>query len=231
MNRALFIACTVLILLANASSLWSADCKQCHTAKGVKERAPAVEPIVLKHEGRSRIIELSDAFKVHGHSCPGMTTTFLAFQYAMDKLYGKEIPEQEDLVIVSRTPTPGCLDFLDLVMMGNKGKGKTVAPEGMRASRENYCYTFYRKSTGTAVDIRLKPESYPKDFFKLKKKHTAGKMTPEEWDRLHGYMKDIILNFPKKSAAELFGNPQPYRVIFWGRLLPAHAAPETQNKN
>lgn len=231
MIKKLSMASTVLVLFIQASALRGEDCNQCHAAKGVKESTPAVAPIAIQAEGKPRSIALSDAFRLHGHSCPGITTTFRAFQYGILILFGNEIPEREDLLIFSRTPTPGSLDLLDLIMIGENRTRKTSEPQGMRASRDNFCYTLYRKSTGTAVDIQLKPEHYPKDFFDLKKKQSAKKLTSEEWDTLHGYMKNIILTFPGKSFEDLFGRPQPYKTIVWGQLLPAHGASEPVNKN
>jgi hypothetical protein len=219
-----WMALIVLVLLVHASYLLGDDCAQCHAAKGVRESTPAVAPIMIKAEGKTRSISLSDAFGFHGHSCPGMTTAYRALQYGILLLFGKEIPEQDDLVIFSKTPTPGSLDLLDLIMIGENRKERTVAPKGMQSSPDNFSYMLYRKSTHTAVDIHLKPEHYPKDFFALKRKQSADTLTSEEWDTLHGYMKAIILTFPSKSFEDLFGMPQPYKTITWGTLIPAHGS-------
>jgi hypothetical protein len=231
MIRTLSIVLTMFSLFVSASVLWGQDCNQCHAAKGVKESIPDVAPIKMRAEGKSRSIALSDAFKLHGHSCPGMTAAYRALQYGILKLYGNEVPDREDLVIFSKTPTFGSLEFLDLIMIGENRTGKTSAPMGMRASRDNFCYTLYRKSTSTAVDIHLKPEHFPEDFFDLKKGQSSKKLNSEEWDKLHSYIKNIILTFPQKSFEDLFGDPQPYKMIFWGKLLPAHAESGSSNKN
>jgi formylmethanofuran dehydrogenase subunit E len=189
---------------------------------GVRESVPDIGTIEINAAGVNRRISLADAFGFHGHSCPGVTTTFRALQYGIHLLFGSEVPRQGDLVIVSKTPTSGSLDLLDLVMIGEKRAKKTSAPEGMPAGRDNFAYTLYRKSNSTAVDIRMKPEHYPEDFFALKKKQSARELSEDEWDTLHGYMKNIILTFPKKSPEELFGKPEPYKTIVWGSLMPAH---------
>ena len=224
MLKKLWMALIALILLVHASYLLGDDCVQCHAAKGVQESTPAIAPIVIKAEGKTRSISLSDAFGFHGHSCPGVTTAFRALQYGILLLYGTEIPEQDDLLISSKTPAPGSLDLLDLIMIGENRKGKTGAPKGMQSRADNFSYTIYRKSTHTAVDIHLKPEHYPKDFFALKKKQSANTLTSEEWDTLHNYMKTIILTFPSKSFEDLFDSPQPYKAIIWGNLMPAHGS-------
>ncbi|MBN1833058.1 MAG: hypothetical protein JW896_13205 [Deltaproteobacteria bacterium] len=220
MCKKLFISLTTLLLLAPASIAFADGCSECHAKKGVEESIPSIAPIKINEDGVTRSISLSDAFRFHGHSCPGVTTTFRALQYGIFLLFGDEIPEKNDLVIFSKTPTKGSLDMLDLVMIGEKREKGTTAPEGMKASRENFSYTLYRKSTCTAVDIQLIPSHYPKDFFELKKKQSAQKLTSEEWDMLHDDMKTIIRTFPQKTFETLFGNPKPYKTITWGSLLP-----------
>jgi hypothetical protein len=76
------------------------------------------------------------------------------------------------------------------------------------------------------VEIRLKPEHFPADFFDLKKMQSTRKLTSEEWEKLHDYMKSIILTFPDKSIEDLFGKPKPYKTITWGTLMPAHDGPK-----
>jgi hypothetical protein len=222
MYKKLFISLTTLLLLAPASIVFADGCTECHAKKGVEESIPSIAPIKISEGGMTRTITLSDAFRFHGHSCPGVTTAFRALQYGIFLLFGDEIPEKKDLVIFSKTPTLGSLDMLDLVMIGEKRAKRTSAPEGMKASRENFSYTLYRKSTSTAVDIQLIPAQFPKDFFELKRKQSAQELSSEEWDTLHDYMKTVILTFPQKSFETLFGNPEPYKTITWGSLPPAH---------
>ena len=222
MYKILFISLTTLLLLSPASIVFSDGCTECHAKKGVEESIPSTAPIKISEGGMTCTITLSDAFRFHGHSCPGVTTAFRALQYGIFLLFGDEIPEKKDLVIFSKTPTLGSLDMLDLVMIGEKRAKRTSAPEGMKASRENFSYTLYRKSTSTAVDIQLIPAQFPKDFFELKRKQSAQELSSEEWDTLHDYMKTVILTFPQKSFETLFGNPEPYKTITWGSLPPAH---------
>jgi len=221
MQKAKWISLILAVSLLHASSLLGNECVKCHSASGVQESKPAVAPIMIKMNGITRRISLSDAFGFHGHSCPGVTVTFRALQYGILLLYGKEIPEREDLVVFSKTPTSGSLDMLDLLMIGEKRTKRTPVPEGMKSGRDTFHYTLYRKSTHTAVDIHLKPDHFPGDFFELKKKQKSKTLTSEEWDRLHGYMRDMILTFPTMSFEALFDRPKPYKTIVWGELSPA----------
>lgn len=224
LKRYLVVSIAILFVIS-ASQIWSSDCNSCHTSKGIKEREPVVAPITIKADGKIRKISLAEAFRFHGHSCPGMTTTYRALQYGLQLLFGKEIPVQSDMAIISRTPVAGGLDMIDLVMLGENRSEKTYAPEGMKAGNDAFWYTLYRKSTSMAVDIHLKPELYPKDFFQYKKKQADKKLTPDEWQIFHGYMRDMILKFPTMPLEELFGRPQPYKTIMWGTMMPAHNSP------
>jgi len=221
------IMLTTFMLAAGVSTLPADNCNSCHASKGVRESIPTVDPIKIRTDGKIRTISLPEAFHFHGHSCPGLTVTFRALQYGLLLLFDKEVPAPQDLAIVARTPLSGGLDLLDLVMTGEKRERKTYPPDGMKSDRNKIIFTLYRKSTSTAVDIQLKPEHYPKDFFEYKKKQAAKKLTPEEWQVLHGYMKGMILKFPTLSFEDLFDKPQPYKTIMWGSLAPAHNKPPT----
>jgi formylmethanofuran dehydrogenase subunit E len=218
MLKRIFIIPTLFCLLICSSSLWGNECAKCHMQRGVKESPPTTDPILIKTDGQTRSISLADAFAYHGHSCPGVTTTFRAIQYGIKLLYGSDVPEQGDLVVFSRTSTQGSRDMLDLLLIDQKGAKKTVIPKDMKAGRDNFFYTFYRKSTATAVDIQLKPENFPQDFFWLKKKQASRKLPSEEWNILHDYMKNIILTFQTMPFEELFRKPEPYKVITWGEI-------------
>lgn len=218
MLKKLLIVPILFCILTCFSSLWGNECAKCHMENGVKESAPTTDPILIKTDGKIRSVSLADTFAYHGHSCPGVTIAFRAIQYGIKLLYGSDIPEQGDLVVLSRTPTPGSRDMLDFLIINNKGAKKTAIPKGMKSGRDKFFYTIYSKSTATAVDIQLKPENFPKDFFKLKKKQSAQKLSSEEWDILHDYMKNIILTFQTMPFEKLFGKPEPYKIITWGEI-------------
>jgi hypothetical protein len=106
-------------------------------------------------------------------------------------------------------------------MKGDNQLERTWPPDGMKKSRENFEYTIIRKSACLAVNVELKPELWPADFFKLKRKQKKKELTKKEWEKLHEYMKNIILTFPVKSPEELFGKPTPYKTLIWGTLKPS----------
>ena len=218
MIKNMAIPVILFLLLLNSPLLWANECAKCHMKKNVKQTVFQTDPIQLIADGKPRTITLSDAFDYHGHSCPGVTSTFLAVRYGIKLLFGGDAPDQEDLVIFSRTPSPGTMDMIDFLMINKKGKIKTPAPKGMKSGRDKFFYTIYSKSRAMAVDIQLKPEHYPEDFFKIKKKKANNTISEDERQTLHDYMKDMILAFPSMTMEELFGKPEPYMVITWGNL-------------
>ncbi len=205
-----------LFISAFSSIAFGNQCIKCHTEKGVEVSAPKPSPIFIKAEVKTISLSLADAFKQNGAPCPGITSAYRAMQYGIKLLYGDEIPEQSDLVVFSRTPVPGSRDFLDMLLYDKKKPQKTAIPEGMAAGSDKLFYTVYSKSRSTAVDIHLRSQKWPKDFFKLKKKQESNSLSPEEWDTLHDYMKNIILTFQTMPFEELFGKSVPYKVIMWG---------------
>ena len=211
-----------LLALVPARDGWGSECASCHQAQGVQERVPDIDPIRIRTDEGVRSITIGEAYKFHGHSCPGLILTFRATQYGIRLLFGEEVPDRKDLEILTRAPLAGGVDFLDLFMIGEGRKAPTRLPAGMARDRNLISFTFIRKSTRMAVDVRMKPEHYPEDFFAYKKKQSDGTLTPADWEVLHGYIKGMILAFPTLSLEHLFGEPRPYSLLTWGQALPAH---------
>jgi formylmethanofuran dehydrogenase subunit E len=214
----------VLVLFAvsmmSPAYVLAGDCMACHQKHGVEIRTPSVSPIKLKVDGKEQMITLDRAFAFHGHECPGMTIAYRAVQYGIELLFPGETPDRDDLLITSRTSAAGVKDFIDLVMKGDDPAKKTWPPVGIGKSRDGFDFLLVRKSTCQAVEIRLRQDSFPVDFYPLKQKVQDKSITRDEWNRLHGYMKEILLKFPSAPAEELFGKPMPYKMILWGTLLP-----------
>lgn len=206
--------------LAARPALAAGDCNTCHQQHGVTPRIPLAAPIVIAVDGARQEIALEDAFRFHGHECPGATTAFLAVRYGIGILFSGETPARDDLMIVSRTSAQGPKDLIDLVMKGNSHARRTWPPVGMEKTQGNFTFTVIRKSTCEAVDLRLREGVWPADYFLLKKKEKAGVISHDEWNRLHGHTKEIITGFPARPPEELFGKPEPYKLILWGTLQP-----------
>lgn len=212
---------TVCAVLFTALSIsFADDCVTCHRKHGVEIKVPSVTPIRIKVDGNIQTIDLSRAFKFHGHECPGMTIAYRAVQYGIDLLFRGEVPERKDLLVISKTPAAGVKDFIDLLMKGDKHSERTWPPVGMEKGRDKFVFTIMRKSTSEAVEVALNQDCFPVDFFLLKKKEKEKSISSGEWKKLHAYMKDIVLGYPGKPAEELFGKPQIHKMIMWGTLEP-----------
>jgi hypothetical protein len=194
------------------------DCLSCHAKNGVTVRVPQTEPIRIMADGKEHQINLAQGFKFHGHECPGMTTAFVAIRHGIKLLFGDTLPDRNDLLITSVTPAGGVKDMIDLIMKGDSPSDRTWAPPGMKPDIHGFMFTLIRKSTSEIVEIKLKPTLFPDDFYQLKQKQKSKKSTAEEDQRLHGYIKNMILTFPSRPAKELFGTPKPYKVILWGTV-------------
>lgn len=199
---------------------FAGSCLECHQKYGVTVKVPTPPPIKIMVDGKEDLIGLDRAFQFHGHECAGIAIAYRAVQYGIKLLFPHEIPKRDDLMVTTRIPASGVRDFLDLFMKGDRGAEKAVPPAGMEKSRDGFVFTMLRKSTCDAVEIRLNPERFPTDFFVLNEKKMGDKITLKEWDKLHGYLKTLILEVPVQSDEELFGTPRPYKVIVWGTLKP-----------
>jgi len=198
--------------------IYSHDCLSCHNKNGVKVSVPATEPIKILVDGKIHTIKLEDAFKFHGHECPGMTTAFLAIRYGINLLFKDQAPNRDDLLIIARTPAGGVKDLIDLIMKGDNPNKKTWPPIGMKNDENRFTFNIARKSTSEIVEVKLKPTHFHADFIYLQKKQKDKTINKEEQEQLHSYIKKMIKEFPQKSNEELFGNPEPYKVIFWGAI-------------
>ena len=214
-----FVSCSILLHFGATS--FAHDRTKSHVENDVVMKVPLGNPILLKDGGRERIITLADGFAHHGHECAGVTTAFLAVRYGLKLLYGDSPPEQNDLLILSRHPAGGVLDLIDYVMKSDKRTHETRPLKGVKKSPHAFRFTLISKSKCLGVEVKLNPEKWPSDFFKLKRKEKKGTLTEKESERLHEHLKYIIMKFPTMPEQELFGAPEPYRTLIWGTLGPS----------
>jgi hypothetical protein len=143
-------------------------------------------------------------------------------QCGVGLLWGAETPDQNDIVILSRGPMHGVLDVFALVTKGPiKPKTDAISQpspvlKDMKISHGSFAFTILRRSTGEAVDLRVKPALYPDDFFVLRKKMKQGKSSPAEKQQFKKYQKKVIETVPVISDTELFEPPVRYRVLMFG---------------
>ena len=192
---------------------------------GKDYKVPDIPPIKVMEDGKEAVITLADAFEYHDHPCPGVCVGFRALTHAIELLWGKTIPERGDLIVFSRGPMSGVLDIFNLATYGDlKAKADAVTqatpgpliPKGMTAGRDKFRFTIIRKSTGDAVDIKLKGDLFPKDFFSLRKKIKNEKASDAEKRQMDAYKRKMVRTFPTMPVAKLFEKPVRYQVIMWG---------------
>lgn len=215
--RWLVMSVVALCLFFGFQSVSKAACpgKTAPYPESVKD----LPPIKIVRDGETRVISLCDAFDFHGHACPGAAMTFMAVRYGFELLYGNETPEADDLVIVTRAPG-GPMDLLDLIMKGEDHTKRTWPPFGITRSAENFVFQFYRKSTLQSVTVKLKNGLWPEDWFELRDKFKAGTITDAEQKKRQEDRRYILREFPKKSFSELFGEPEVFTFIAWGKIEP-----------
>ncbi|HDR15826.1 MAG TPA: hypothetical protein ENN79_10170 [Desulfobacteraceae bacterium] len=213
--RWLVMSVVALCLFFGLQSLSKAACpgKTAPYPESVKD----LPPITFVREGETRAISLCDAFDFHGHACPGATMAFMAVRYGLELLYGPETPSVDDLIIVTRAPG-GPMDLLDLIMKGEDRAKRTWPPAGITRNAENFVFQFYRKSTLQSVIVKLEDGLWPRDWFELRDKFKAGKITDAEQKKRQKDRQSILREFPKKSFSELFGEPEVFTFIAWGNI-------------
>ncbi len=183
---------------------------------------PDLSAIRLIDKDKAVSITLQDAFAYHGDPCPGAIVAFRGVQLAGRLLWSDAIPRREDIVILSRGSMYGLLDVFALVTRGPiECKADAISQPSkvlgsMPISRDSFAFTIVRRSTGEAVDLRVKPTVYPDEFFLLRGKAANGEATPAERGRLKRYKAGLIDAIPRRTEGELFEPPVRYRVLMFG---------------
>lgn len=211
----------VLLLVGLPGLALAGDCRQCHEQQGVEVKLPPTAPLRLQQATGERRIELADLFAFHGHECPGATTGFLALRHGLELLFPGELARPEDVLVISRTSAGGIKDLIDLVMKGDKPAARSWPPVGLGNGPDRFSFVLIRKSTSEMLEIALRPEALPQGFMALKQQQKQGGLTPEGEQRLHDATKQMILEFPTRSAQELFGTPRPRKIMLWGTVAAA----------
>lgn len=131
-------------------------------------------------------ISVEDVGKYHGDVCPCVVVAFRATQLAISELWSDEIPHRSDFRIITTSPTAGTQDTFDFITraktgMKRKGDFKVELPEGTsikKTTKDNYVFTFVRKSTNEQIKIWVKGEVFPPRLFELRTKVKFSEPTP-----------------------------------------------------
>lgn len=217
-----------------------------------------LEPIVINDSGKLIKITIHDVANYHASQvnkkpqiCVCMACAFRAAQLGISKIWGDEIPARDDIVIISKLPTPGSRDcFWYVTGTGpgietkTKGEFKIVLPDGTEVTNmsnknlkklsknntlNNFVFTICRKSTNECFDAVVKDDVFPADFFELRRKVKFGNATSEEralfkseWEKV----RDAFLTKPDWELFEGIEKPKEdlTSVLILSILLGACAA-------
>lgn len=146
---------------------------------------------------------------------PGICTPicFKAIQVAIRELWEGEVPQRNDFRIITACPTPGCESCLDFIIKAKTGEGregdfKVVLPDGTNIknlTRENYAFTFIRKSNGEQVKVWVKRGVFPQGFFvKRMKAKFDPEATPKEKKVFKGAVEQLSDKLQGTPLDQLF---------------------------
>ena len=201
----------------------------------VKALLPA-EPLQLKNsDGSVQGLEIMQGFQYHNQSnmgailtmvkarkaagkkiemainpvglCLGVTTGYLALEYAIQELYGDEVPENDDFTIGTKTKMGGVWDTWDLYFgkrLSRKSAEFGIAPKAYVFTAErlsNGHKVVFAYSTSLAEDIKhlgaakQTPENFPKGEFSKTKKTFITALLTRRANNDFGYFEVLEKNF------------------------------------
>lgn len=142
---------------------------------------------IIRIRDRKEIIEIhfSDVRKYHGSmALMAIGVGFRVLQAAFAELYGEEVPNREDISILSGHAGPGFRDVFEFVTRAvTRGAYQvdTSYPQGQydpyRAQSYSYVITDHQ---GSKVEVTLKEDFLPLKFYDYLKKGRDGNMSEAE---------------------------------------------------
>ena len=205
---------------------------------------------MLKKKGKTdeeiaRIIE--EEFAGTDGKCPCTSCAFRAVLLGMSEIWGDEMPEREDIKIITRRPTPGatqCLQFItgtgpNVPSVKSKGElhmsladGTVVTDLSVPSLKkhmkdmgiESWNFIIIRKSTGEEFEVQVKEDIFPEGFDELRKKvKMENTATEEEIDEFRTMWEEVRNAFLTLPDWELFeGIEKPFPVsgaVFFSLLV------------
>lgn len=142
----------------------------------------------IKIYDRTDLLEISfdDIKKFHGYGAyMAIGVAYRILETAFEELYGDEIPNREDISIVSGHGGPGFRDCFEFVTRANTRGEYTVDVNYPKAQYDphratGYAYKFTRKN-GASVEILLKENFLPPVFYDWLKMGREESFTPEAY--------------------------------------------------
>ncbi|MCD4779521.1 MAG: hypothetical protein K8S27_03085 [Candidatus Omnitrophica bacterium] len=162
------------VFIDPSGKIEAADVNKGRVEQDVAAKIPSIS---IYDEDDLLNLTIGDAGKYHGDVCTCLTVAFKATKFAISQLWKDEIPRRGDFKIVSALPTPGSRDAFEfiarVVTRGNGEDFKVKMPGGTDArnmSKDNFAFTFVRKSSNEQITVYVKDNIFPKGYFELRKK-------------------------------------------------------------
>ena len=205
----LIIVGLILALGIGNSGLSLADSKEDVSVS----QSVRLKPILVYDEDNLLKLSIEDAGKYHGDICLCVAVAFRATQLAISQLWNDEIPRRENFKIISALPTQGSQDCFEFITRAKtRGDFALKLPQGTdtkNLSRDNWTFTFIRKSTGEQVRIQMKEEIFSEGsekFFSLRKKvlfgNTAEKNEKKTFILTKQKLTNAFMNLPLDKLFE-----------------------------
>ena len=201
------LTCLLAVFVSPYKKIEAAD-KKAAEVKVEQKAVAKLSPILIYDEDKLLEITIEEVGKYHGDICVCLTIAFRATQLAISQLWRGEIPRRGDFKIISALPTPGSKDafeFITRVITRKKGTDFDLKlPEGTdnrNMAKDNFTFTFVRKSTHELIRIQMNEEVFPEGYFELRNKVTFSipiSATPDEertFKQVKQELRDSLLYF------------------------------------
>ena len=164
----------------------------------------------IKIYDRNDLLEISfeDIKKYHGYAAyMALGVAFRVVETAFEELYGEEIPNRNDISILSGHGGPGFRDVFEFVTRAKTRGTYTVDVNYPKAQYDPYrpqAYAYvFTKNNGEAVEILLKDNFLPPVFYDYLKMSREESFTPESYDACQKLIRELGDRAYNMSTEEL----------------------------
>jgi len=150
-------------------------------------------------------ISIEEVGEHHGDICPCVAAAFRATQRAFsEEDLWDGIPHRGDVEIICAHPSDGHKDTFGYIL--GSPDDLTIKKGDVDLTKDNYVYTFIRKSTGDSITIKVNETVFPEGFFELWKKTKTGAATSEEIKTFKLAKEELKESFMFLPMDELFSS-------------------------
>lgn len=215
-----------IILTTVLLCLWAAPPLLATENPRYPESLQKVPPLTVLQKGEKHTIHLTDVLAFYKKTCPGTVLSFIGIRYGIETLFGKETPDLDDLVVMSRIGG-GPLDTLDYIIKGGDPANRTWPPAGMNKGMENYTLQFFRKSTLQGLTVSLRKDISSTADSYCSSAAPAGEAEQQRRTALRHY---IFQTLPQNPPSEAFEISEVFTFIPWGSMTEPEMKKKIRNQ-